>query len=54
MYEYIEYDITDNIATVFLNRPAKKNAYTPHMGMDIVAAMAASMAATISIPMCGV
>ena len=44
MYEYIEYDITDNIATVFLNRPAKKNAYTPHMGMEIVAAMEAAMA----------
>jgi len=44
MYEYIEYDVTDNIATVFLNRPAKKNAYTPHMGMEIVAAMEAAMA----------
>jgi enoyl-CoA hydratase/carnithine racemase len=44
MYEHIEYDVTDNIATVFLNRPAKKNAYTPHMGMEIVAAMEAAMA----------
>lgn len=44
MYEYIEYDVADNIATVFLNRPAKKNAYTPHMGMEIVAAMEAAMA----------
>ena len=44
MYEYIEYDVSDNIATVFLNRPAKKNAYTPHMGMEIVAAMEAAMA----------
>ena len=44
MYEQIEYDLTDSIATVFLNRPAKKNAYTPHMGMEIVAAMEAAMA----------
>jgi len=44
MYEHIEYDVTDNIATVYLNRPAKKNAYTPHMGMEIVAAMEAAMA----------
>jgi 2-(1,2-epoxy-1,2-dihydrophenyl)acetyl-CoA isomerase len=43
MYEQIEYDVTDNIATVFLNRPAKKNAYTPHMGMEIVAAMEAAI-----------
>ena len=43
MYEQIEYEVTENIATVFLNRPAKKNAYTPHMGMEIVAAMEAAM-----------
>jgi enoyl-CoA hydratase/carnithine racemase len=46
MYEQIEYEVTDNIATVFLNRPTKKNAYTPHMGMEIVAAMEAAMADT--------
>ncbi len=46
MYEHIDYDVTDNIATVFLNRPAKKNAYTPHMGMEIVAAMEAAMTAS--------
>jgi 2-(1,2-epoxy-1,2-dihydrophenyl)acetyl-CoA isomerase len=44
MYEHIEYDVTDNIATVFLNRPTKKNAYTPRMGMEIVAAMETAMA----------
>jgi 2-(1,2-epoxy-1,2-dihydrophenyl)acetyl-CoA isomerase len=44
MYDYIDYDVTEHIATVFLNRPAKKNAYTPHMGMEIVAAMEAAMA----------
>ncbi len=44
MYEHIDYDVTDNIATVFLNRPAKKNAYTPHMGMEIVAAVETAMA----------
>jgi 2-(1,2-epoxy-1,2-dihydrophenyl)acetyl-CoA isomerase len=44
MYEQIEYDVSEDIATVFLNRPAKKNAYTPHMGMEIVAAMEAAMA----------
>jgi len=46
MYEQIEYEVTENIATVFLNRPTKKNAYTPHMGMEIVAAMEAAMADT--------
>lgn len=44
MYEQIEYEVAENIATVFLNRPAKKNAYTPLMGMEIVAAMEAAMA----------
>ena len=43
MYELIEYEVTDNIATIFLNRPAKKNAYTPRMGMEIVGAMEAAM-----------
>ena len=44
MYDYIDYDVTEHIATVFLNRPAKKNAYTPRMGVEIVAAMEAAMA----------
>ena len=43
MYKYIDYEIADNIATVWLNRPGKKNAYTPHMGMEIVAALEAAM-----------
>ncbi len=44
MYQYIEYDVSDGIATVFLNRPEKKNAYSPGMGEEIVAAMDAAMA----------
>jgi 2-(1,2-epoxy-1,2-dihydrophenyl)acetyl-CoA isomerase len=44
VYEHIEYEIADGIATVFLNRPGKKNAYTPDMGMEIVAALEAAMA----------
>ncbi len=43
MYEQIDYDVTEGIATIYLNRPAKKNAYTPAMGMEIVAAMEAAM-----------
>ncbi|HEY6131603.1 MAG TPA: enoyl-CoA hydratase/isomerase family protein [Halioglobus sp.] len=43
MYEHIDYDVAEHIATVFLNRPGKKNAYTPHMGMEIVAALEAAM-----------
>jgi 2-(1,2-epoxy-1,2-dihydrophenyl)acetyl-CoA isomerase len=40
MYKYIEYKVADGIATVYLNRPDKKNAYTPLMGDEIVAAFA--------------
>lgn len=43
MYEHVDYEIADNIATVFLDRPEKKNAYTPLMGMEIVAALEAAM-----------
>jgi enoyl-CoA hydratase/carnithine racemase len=38
MYNFIEYEVTDSVATIYLNRPDKKNAYTPLMGDDIVAA----------------
>jgi len=44
MYQHIEYEVSEGIATIFLNRPEKKNAYTPAMGMEIVAAMEAAMA----------
>jgi len=44
MHEYIEYEVGDGIATVYLNRPDKKNAYTPLMGDAIVAALQAAMA----------
>lgn len=43
MYQQIEYDVSEGIATLFLNRPDKKNAYTPAMGMEIVAAMEAAV-----------
>lgn len=43
MYQHIDYDVSDGVATVWLNRPDKKNAYTPAMGMEIVAAMEAAM-----------
>src|SRR5512139_1133893 len=38
MYHYIDYAVADGIATIYLNRPDKKNAYTPMMGEEIVAA----------------
>lgn len=44
MYESIEYEVGEGIATVFLNRPEKKNAYTPLMGDEIVAALDRAMA----------
>lgn len=44
MYEQIECETAEGIATIFLNRPEKKNAYTPRMGMEIVAAMETAMA----------
>lgn len=44
MYETIDYEIAENIATIFLNNPGKKNAYTPRMGMEIVTALEAAMA----------
>ena len=44
MYENLEYEVADGVASLFLNRPQKKNAYIPQMGEDIVAAMEAAMA----------
>lgn len=38
-YETIRYDVADEIATVTLNRPAKLNAYTTRMGVELVDAM---------------
>ena len=43
-YTLIDYEIADQIATIFLNRPEKKNAYTPNMGVEIVTALEAAMA----------
>jgi enoyl-CoA hydratase/carnithine racemase len=39
MFKYIELDISEHIGTIFFNRPEKKNAYTPAMGDEIVAAL---------------
>jgi enoyl-CoA hydratase/carnithine racemase len=41
-YETIEYAVADQIATVTLNRPEKRNAYTPQMGEEVVAAFRAA------------
>ncbi len=35
-YETITYDVSEAIATITLNRPDKLNAYTPHMGDEVV------------------
>lgn len=43
MYEYIDYEIDDGIATIFLSRAEKKNAYVPLMGMEIVSALETAM-----------
>jgi len=43
-YAYIDYEVADSVATVALNRPGKKNAYLPGMGLEIVAACEAAMA----------
>ncbi len=44
MFDTIEYEVSEGIATIFFNRPDKKNAYTPLMGDEIVAALNAAMA----------
>ena len=44
MYQYLETDDSDGIASIFFNRPEKKNAYLPAMGLEIVAALEAAMA----------
>ena len=38
-YETIRYEAADEIATVTLDRPAKMNAYTTQMGVEIAEAM---------------
>jgi len=39
MFRFIETEISENICTIYFNRPDKKNAYTPSMGDEIVAAL---------------
>src|SRR5262245_34212048 len=41
-YETILYDVADQLATITLNRPEKRNAYLPRMGEEIVAAFRAA------------
>jgi 2-(1,2-epoxy-1,2-dihydrophenyl)acetyl-CoA isomerase len=41
-YQTIEYAVAERIATITLNRPEKRNAYTPQMGEEIVAAFHAA------------
>ena len=38
MYEMIDYEVREGIATIALDRPEKLNAYTPEMGEEAVAA----------------
>ncbi|HEY3604340.1 MAG TPA: crotonase/enoyl-CoA hydratase family protein [Sporichthyaceae bacterium] len=37
-FEQIRLDVTGAVATITLNRPEKLNAFTPHMGAELVAA----------------
>jgi len=41
-YETILYAVEDQVATIALNRPEKRNAYVPQMGEDLVAAFRAA------------
>jgi enoyl-CoA hydratase/carnithine racemase len=43
-YRDILYDVSENIATITLNRPDKLNAWTPTMGGEIRAALEAAVA----------
>jgi len=40
--EYLDYDVTDGIATIRFNRPEKRNTFTKQMALDIVRAIEAS------------
>jgi 2-(1,2-epoxy-1,2-dihydrophenyl)acetyl-CoA isomerase len=40
MYENILYEVSEAIATITLNRPEKRNAYTPEMGDEVCDAFA--------------
>ena len=42
MYTTILYAVEDQIATITLNRPEKRNAYIPQMGEEVVAAFRAA------------
>lgn len=41
-YETIRYAAEEQVATIALNRPEKRNAYIPQMGVDLVAAFRAA------------
>ena len=38
-YSLIQYDVSDNIATITLNRPEKMNAFTREMADEIMSAL---------------
>jgi 2-(1,2-epoxy-1,2-dihydrophenyl)acetyl-CoA isomerase len=44
MYESIQYEVSEGIATITFDRPDKLNAYTPEMGEEVVAAFAQVLA----------
>jgi 2-(1,2-epoxy-1,2-dihydrophenyl)acetyl-CoA isomerase len=41
-FEAIRYEVDGGVATLTLNRPEKRNAYTPQMGEEVVAAFRAA------------
>jgi len=43
-YQHILYDVSDQIATITLNRPDRMNAWTPIMERDVREAMTAAAA----------
>ena len=55
MYEHIQYDVSDPVATITLNRPQAMNAWTPRMGHEVEDALrrAAADRAVVGIVITG-